>query len=405
MDIRGQRRSSNIEDRRGMSPVRKGVGLSLGGILFLVVLSFLGINPLPFLGVATQQAPVEMQPSSQPYQESASEAQLSELAGVTLAQTEETWGKLFDGKYPPPTMVMFTGQTPSACGTGQSAMGPFYCPLDQKVYLDLSFFEELDRKFGAPGDFAQAYVIAHEVGHHVQNLTGTAQQVQKLQQRARDKAEANQYSVMLELQADCYAGVWARDAAPRLNITQQDIEEGLREVAGRAEPFLQLAEERQVEVDLLVRRTVKRAGRRLAHAAGGRVPAGEQHQLRLLVAAAGLAEDRPPGVLGVGEHHRDEAADVVGRLARRLRGRLHLRRRAAFEAAEHANHHPRVDAEEVRRHQRHHDRADAEPATTDADAAGRARAALAAAVFHVVAFATVSAHGCSPSLGYSPSVW
>lgn len=261
MDIRGQRRSSNIEDRRGMSPVRKGVGLSLGGILFLVVLSFLGINPLPFLGVATQQAPVEMQPSSQPYQESASEAQLSELAGVTLAQTEETWGKLFDGKYPPPTMVMFTGQTPSACGTGQSAMGPFYCPLDQKVYLDLSFFEELDRKFGAPGDFAQAYVIAHEVGHHVQNLTGTAQQVQKLQQRARDKAEANQYSVMLELQADCYAGVWARDAAPRLNITQQDIEEGLRAATAIGDDTLQRAAQGRVVPDAFTHGTSEQRSR------------------------------------------------------------------------------------------------------------------------------------------------
>jgi uncharacterized protein len=251
MDIRGQRRSSNIEDRRGMSPVRKGVGLSLGGILFLVVLSFLGINPLPFLGVATQQAPVEMQPSSQPYQESASEAQLSELAGVTLAQTEETWGKLFDGKYPPPTMVMFTGQTPSACGTGQSAMGPFYCPLDQKVYLDLSFFEELDRKFGAPGDFAQAYVIAHEVGHHVQNLT----------ERARDKAEANQYSVMLELQADCYAGVWARDAAPRLNITQQDIEEGLRAATAIGDDTLQRAAQGRVVPDAFTHGTSEQRSR------------------------------------------------------------------------------------------------------------------------------------------------
>ena len=179
MDIRGQRRSSNIEDRRGMSPVRKGVGISLGGVLFLVVLSFLGINPLPFLGVATKQTQVELQPSSQPYQESATEAQLSELAAVTLAQTEETWGKLFGGKYTPPTMVMFSGQTHSACGTGQAAMGPFYCPLDQKVYLDLSFFQELEQQFGAPGDFAQAYVIAHEVGHHVQNLTGTAEKVQQ----------------------------------------------------------------------------------------------------------------------------------------------------------------------------------------------------------------------------------
>jgi uncharacterized protein len=261
MDIRGQRRSSNIEDRRGMSPVRKGVGLSLGGILFLIVLSFLGINPLPFLGVATKQAPVEMQQSSQPYQESAAEAQLSELAGVTLAQTEETWGKLFGGKYPPPTMVMFSGQTPSACGTGQAAMGPFYCPLDQKVYLDLSFFQELEQKFGAPGDFAQAYVIAHEVGHHVQNLTGTAQQVQKLQQRAGSKAEANQYSVMLELQADCYAGVWARDAAPRLNISQQDIEEGLRAATAIGDDTLQRATQGRVVPDAFTHGTSEQRSR------------------------------------------------------------------------------------------------------------------------------------------------
>ena len=261
MDIRGQRRSSNVEDRRGMSPVRKGVGLSLGGILFLVVLSFLGINPLPFLGVATKQAPVEMQQSSQPYQESAAEAQLSELAGVTLAQTEETWGKLFDGRYPPPTMVMFSGETPSACGTGQAAMGPFYCPLDQKIYLDLSFFQELEQKFGAPGDFAQAYVIAHEVGHHVQNLTGTAQQVQKLQQNARSKAEANQYSVMLELQADCYAGVWARDAAPRLNITQQDIDEGMRAATAIGDDTLQRAAQGRVVPDAFTHGTSEQRSR------------------------------------------------------------------------------------------------------------------------------------------------
>ena len=146
-------------------------------------------------------------------------------------------------------MVMFTDQTPTQCGAGQAAMGPFYCPLDQKVYLDLSFFQELERRFGAPGDFAQAYVIAHEVGHHVQNLTGTAQKVQQAQQRARSKAEANQYSVMLELQADCYAGVWARDAAPRLNITQQDIDEGLRAAAAIGDDTLQRAAQGRVVPD------------------------------------------------------------------------------------------------------------------------------------------------------------
>ena len=261
MDIRGQRRSSNVEDRRGMSPVGKGVGLSLGGILFLLVLSFLGINPLPFLGVATKQTQVEPQQPSQPYQESEGEAQLSELAGVTLAQTEETWGKLFGGKYPPPTMVMFNGQTESACGTGQAAMGPFYCPLDQKLYLDLSFFQELDQRFGAPGDFAQAYVIAHEVGHHVQNVTGTAGKVQRAQQQAGSKAEANQYSVMLELQADCYAGVWARDAAPRLNITQQDIDEGMRAATAIGDDTLQRATQGRVVPDAFTHGTSEQRSR------------------------------------------------------------------------------------------------------------------------------------------------
>jgi uncharacterized protein len=249
MDIEGRRRSGNVEDRRGMRPVRTGVGLSIGGVLFLLVLSLLGINPLPFLGVATKQPEVQMQQSQQPYQESAGEAQLSQLAGVTLAETEETWNRLFGGKYPAPTMVMYNQMTPTACGTGQAAMGPFYCPLDKKVYLDLVFFEELDQKFGAPGDFAQAYVIAHEVGHHVQNVTGTAEQVQQAQQRARSKAEANQYSVMLELQADCYAGVWARDAAPRLNITQQDIEEGMRAATAIGDDRLQRATQGRVVPD------------------------------------------------------------------------------------------------------------------------------------------------------------
>jgi hypothetical protein len=249
MDIRGRNRSSNIEDRRGMSPVRKGVGLSIGGVLFLIVLSLFGINPLPFLGVATKQPEVQMQQSTQPYQESADEKELADLAGVTLAETEVTWNRLFEGRYPAPTMVMYNELTPTDCGTGQAAMGPFYCPLDQKVYIDLAFFRELEQKFGAPGDFAQAYVIAHEVGHHVQHLIGTAGEVRQKQQRARSKAEANQYSVMLELQADCYAGVWARDAAQRLQITQQDIEEGMRAASAIGDDRLQRASQGRVVPD------------------------------------------------------------------------------------------------------------------------------------------------------------
>ncbi len=249
MDIRGRNRSSNIEDRRGMSPVRKGVGLSIGGVLFLIVLSLFGINPLPFLGVATKQPEVQMEQSAQPYQESAEEKELAEVAGVTLAETEVTWNRLFEGRYPAPTMVMYNEATPTGCGAGQAAMGPFYCPQDQKIYVDLTFFNELEQKFGAPGDFAQAYVIAHEVGHHVQHLTGDADKVRQAQQGARSKAEANQYSVMLELQADCYAGVWARDAAQRLQITQQDIEEGMRAASAIGDDRLQRAAQGRIVPD------------------------------------------------------------------------------------------------------------------------------------------------------------
>ena len=231
MDIRGRRQSSNIEDRRGMRPVRTGVGLSIGGVLFLVVLSLLGINPLPFLGVATKAPEVQMQESAQPYQESPQEAKLREMTAVVLADTEETWNALlpqYGVQYTEPTLVLFSGAVQSACGTAESAMGPFYCPLDQKVYIDMSFYDDLSQRFGAPGDFAQAYVIAHEVGHHVQNLVGTAEKVQAAQQRM-GKVQANELSVRMELQADCYAGVWAHHAARSRQLLESgDVEEGLR---------------------------------------------------------------------------------------------------------------------------------------------------------------------------------
>jgi len=230
MDIRGRRQSSNIEDRRGMRPVRTGVGLSIGGVLFLVVLSLLGINPLPFLGVATKAPEVQMQESAQPYQESPQEAHLREMTAVVLADTEETWRALlpqYGVQYKEPTLVLFSGAVQSACGTAEAAMGPFYCPLDQKVYIDMSFYDDLSQRFGAPGDFAQAYVIAHEVGHHVQNLVGTAEKVQAAQQRM-PKAQANELSVRMELQADCYAGVWANHAARSRQLLESgDVEEGL----------------------------------------------------------------------------------------------------------------------------------------------------------------------------------
>jgi len=225
------RRSENVEDRRGMRPVRTGVGLSIGGLLFLLVLSLLGINPLPFVGVATKQPEVQMQPADQPYQEGAQEAKLRQLTEVVLADTEDTWKAIlpkYGVQYVEPTLVLFSEAVQSGCGMGQSGMGPFYCPLDQKVYVDMSFYNELETRFGAPGDFAQAYVIAHEVGHHVQNLVGTAKQVQEAQQRA-SKAEANELSVRMELQADCFAGVWAKNAAQSRQLLEAgDVEEGLR---------------------------------------------------------------------------------------------------------------------------------------------------------------------------------
>jgi predicted metalloprotease len=228
MDLRGGRRSSNIEDRRGMRVGRTGVGLSVGGVLFLLVLSALGINPLPFLGMAVNEQSAQVDPgqASAPYQETAEEAQLRDLASVVLGETEQTWDRLFGGRYVPTTMVLYQEATQSGCGLGQSAMGPFYCPADRKVYIDLSFFQQMRTQLGGGGDFAQAYVIAHEVGHHVQNLEGTASQVHEAQQRV-GKAQANALSVRMELQADCYAGVWAHDAAPRLQVTEEDVKEAL----------------------------------------------------------------------------------------------------------------------------------------------------------------------------------
>ena len=252
MDIRGRRQSSNIEDRRGMRPVRTGVGISIGGLLFLGVLTLLGINPLPFLGLATQAPEVQMQESAEPYKESTQEATLRELTAVVLADTEETWSTIlpkYGVNYVEPRLVLFNGLVQSACGTAESAMGPFYCPLDQKIYVDMSFYVDLSQRFGAPGDFAQAYVIAHEVGHHVQNLLGIAQRVRALQERS-GKVEANVLSVRMELQADCLAGVWARNAAQSRQLLESgDIEEGLRAASAIGDDRLQKMSQGRVVPD------------------------------------------------------------------------------------------------------------------------------------------------------------
>ena len=219
MRMDNERESDNLEDRRGSGG--GGGGLRLGGgrmgvgtiAIALVASYFLGINPMTVLSMLSggggmpaieQSAPVAHKPPA--------DDQMARFVSKVLASTEDTWNEVFRAngrQYKEPKLVLFTGVTPTACGTGQSAMGPFYCPGDQKVYIDLAFYRELKERFKAPGEFAQAYVIAHEVGHHVQNLLGIADKVHSAQQRA-SKAEANALSVRMELQADCLAGVWGK---------------------------------------------------------------------------------------------------------------------------------------------------------------------------------------------------
>jgi predicted metalloprotease len=226
----GGRKSSNVEDRRGM-PMRRGriVGGGIGTLIIVLLVSwFLGVDPtmlLQNLPMEATQAPQEAAPPPVPGQDPQ-----ADFASATLGYTEDTWDAIFRESgmtYEPPTLVLFSNATQSGCGVGQSAMGPFYCPLDRKVYIDLGFFRDLDQRFGAPGDFAQAYVIAHEVGHHVQNLLGVSEQTARARQ-SMSEADANALSVRVELQADCYAGVWASRTDQEKDILEGgDVEEGL----------------------------------------------------------------------------------------------------------------------------------------------------------------------------------
>ena len=219
---------------RGALPI--GGGLGIGGVVLLLVISALtGQNPADLINVTGTGG--ETGPAGAP----PGDDQASVFMQEVLADTEDTWGALFRERgatYQPPVLVLFTQATQSACGLGQSAMGPFYCPADQKVYLDLSFFDELARRFGAPGDFAQAYVIAHEIGHHVQTITGLSQRVQSAR-RGLSESESNELSVQQELQADCYAGVWAHYAAQRGRLEPGDAEEGLQAAAAIGDDRLQ----------------------------------------------------------------------------------------------------------------------------------------------------------------------
>ncbi len=225
MRWKGRRTSANVEDRRGLSPKQGMVGGGLGVIVVVLAVYFLGGDPTQVLNM------IQMENAAGPssYVPTAEENELAEFVSVVLAETEDVWTKLFRTQglnYEFPKLVLFSGSVQSACGIAGSATGPFYCPGDQKVYIDLSFYDELQKRFQAPGDFAMAYVIAHEVGHHIQTLLGTMEQVNA--QRSRlSETEFNKYLIRLELQADYFAGVWAH-YADRMNILEEgDIDEAM----------------------------------------------------------------------------------------------------------------------------------------------------------------------------------
>ena len=235
MRWRGRQQSDNVEDRRGMSPrMAMGGGGGLIAVLIVLALKFLGAPPqVQQMAADLANQPRNVQPRNDQPAGAGVDDDHKKFIGVILKKTEEIWGQLFEeqvsgGVYRQPKLVIYDGSTPTACGTGQAAMGPFYCPADQMIYIDPSFFEDLAKRHRAPGDFAQAYVIAHEVAHHVQNLLGFSDAVNKVRMQG-DKRESNKASVRLELQADFLAGVWAHHAHLQYDILEDgDIEEGIR---------------------------------------------------------------------------------------------------------------------------------------------------------------------------------
>lgn len=233
MRMDGMRESDNVEDRRRGGGARLALGGGMGTIVIVLIAMFFGVDPSQFLGGGGSGNPFgqSINPGVDESTGNTSNDAGSVFVRRVLASTEDIWSQLLRGEgrgYEKPKLVLFRGQVQSACGFASAAVGPFYCPGDSKVYLDLSFFDELDRRFGAPGDFAQAYVIAHEIGHHVQNLLGISDRVHDMKRRLSEK-EYNAMSVRMELQADFFAGVWAHHANRQQRILEPgDVEEGLR---------------------------------------------------------------------------------------------------------------------------------------------------------------------------------
>jgi uncharacterized protein len=236
MELGNQRASGNVEDRRGMGVAAGGLGI--GGIVVAVIAYFLGFDPGTAINVGQQVSTVTQH--ERPVAKGTPQDEMGQFVAKVLGSTEDVWSRIFEqsnGQYRPPTLVLYDGAVRSACGMGQAAMGPFYCPNDEKLYVDLAFYRDLQTRFRAPGDFAQAYVVAHEVGHHVQKLTGAFRRLEQAQ--GRPKAEYNRISVRMELQADCYAGVWGHYAGTMKQLSPGDLEEALTAASAIGDDRLQ----------------------------------------------------------------------------------------------------------------------------------------------------------------------
>jgi predicted metalloprotease len=248
MRLNRSKRSTNVEDRRSAAPAKAAAGGGIGVLVIAAVMYFMGADPSSIMKMLSSSSSSGSVAQSQPQggaprPVNPAEEELYNLVELVLGDTEEVWNKVFaeeyNAKYEEPKLVVFSGEVTSACGKANAGMGPFYCPADRKIYIDLSFYEDLKRRHNAPGDFAQAYVIAHEVGHHVQNLLGTSGKLHQARGRVSE-AEYNQLSVRLELQADYYAGLWAHHAHKKRQILEQgDVEEALNAASAIGDDTLQ----------------------------------------------------------------------------------------------------------------------------------------------------------------------